>query len=69
MRTHTDEKTYKYDQSKKGFTQVIYLAKHMTTHLGEKPYMCNQCDDSLKQHMRTHFGEKPYTCNQCGKYF
>ena len=40
----------------------------MGTHSGEKPYTCQECDEtftqshSLKKHMMTHTGEKPYVC-------
>ena len=48
MKIHPDEKLYKYDQcEKKAFVQATYLAEHMTTHSGEKPYTFNLFDKAL----------------------
>ena len=50
--------------SDSGFTNKSHLLQHQTSHTGEKPYQCNQCDQcfsrksTLVQHQRTHTGEK-----------
>ncbi|XP_035676016.1 zinc finger protein 37 homolog [Branchiostoma floridae] len=49
-----------------------HLSRHMKTHTGDRPYMCDQCDYSaaekhnLIDHQTTHSGEKPYMCEKCG---
>ena len=61
--------------SDSGFINKSHILQHQTSHTGEKPYQCNQCDQcfsrksTLVQHQRTHTGEKPYQCDKCDKCF
>ncbi|KAH7163227.1 hypothetical protein B0J13DRAFT_32348 [Dactylonectria estremocensis] len=51
------------------FSQKSKLERHMQTHTGYKPVMCDICGmhlsarQSLEQHKRTHSGEKPWACS------
>ncbi|XP_066252871.1 zinc finger protein 675-like [Euwallacea similis] len=55
--------------------KVRDLKKHMLTHTGQKPYICQYCNKgftstyALKVHTRQHTNERPYTCNYCGDAF
>ncbi|XP_074065355.1 uncharacterized protein LOC141504313 isoform X2 [Macrotis lagotis] len=58
--------------------ETIYcssLPQYQTSHIGERPYECNECRKifswkcNLTRHLLTHTGTKPYKCKECGKSF
>ncbi|KAG5834072.1 hypothetical protein ANANG_G00257390 [Anguilla anguilla] len=57
------------------FTQRGTMTRHMRSHLGLKPFACEECgmrftrQYRLTEHMRVHSGEKPYECQLCGGKF
>ena len=57
------------------FTTQGHLTDHKRRHSGERPYICEVCNDkfmrssTLKIHMRRHTGEKPYKCEKCDRAF
>ncbi|KAM9896217.1 hypothetical protein OXX79_007596 [Metschnikowia pulcherrima] len=49
------------------------LTTHMSSHTGETPFACAECDKrfprnwDLTRHTRSHTGEKPFACVECDK--
>ncbi|EDL86657.1 similar to zinc finger protein 124 (predicted), partial [Rattus norvegicus] len=66
VKTHTEEKTYKYKQTEDGFSRHNFVQGHERMHATEKPYVLKQSGkDSLtlagiQQHIITHNGDGPY---------
>lgn len=52
-------------------TARIAIKNHLSSHLGWKPYECEQCTAKftqkvvLQRHKLTHTGEKPFGCHLC----
>ncbi|KAG9354585.1 hypothetical protein JZ751_001298 [Albula glossodonta] len=62
-------------QCGKSFTHKSQRDRHMSMHLGLRPYGCAVCGKKFKMkhhlvgHMKIHTGIKPYECSICGKRF
>ncbi|XP_076673557.1 zinc finger Y-chromosomal protein 1-like [Andrena cerasifolii] len=73
MQQHS--RTYECKECGKVFASKRYLATHITTHTGVKPYMCHICKKNFRtSHMRnthllTHSAERPHMCDLCGHSF
>ncbi|XP_069039609.1 zinc finger and BTB domain-containing protein 43 [Lepisosteus oculatus] len=62
-------------QCGKSFTHKSQRDRHMSMHLGLRPYGCGVCGKKFKMkhhlvgHMKIHTGIKPYECSICSKRF
>ncbi|KAL1787025.1 Zinc finger and BTB domain-containing 43 [Sigmodon hispidus] len=71
-RFSTTDKLYPC-QCGKSFTHKSQRDRHMSMHLGLRPYGCGVCGKKFKMkhhlvgHMKIHTGIKPYECNICGR--
>ena len=69
----TEGKKNKCTQCYYSTDQAENLAKHLLTHVAEKPFKCGTCDQGfaqarfLKRHLRRHTAEKLYQCTTCDK--
>ncbi|KAL7413273.1 hypothetical protein BDY24DRAFT_63520 [Mrakia frigida] len=65
------------ERGSKGFKKKQEVMKHIQTHTGHKPFVCDHpgCDKTFTQrasltiHKQTHDGIKPFACPHCGQAF
>ena len=83
INTTNDTKIYSYPITKHPCQHCDYIArsattlkKHLRTHTNERPYKCDQCDQTftvqcnLKAHIRSiHENKRNYICKYCGQAY
>ena len=64
-----------YPSCSKSYSIETRLKVHIKTHLGQKPFTCEQCGKSflekgnLKTHIRFHSSLRPFKCHLCNKSY
>ncbi|XP_028632323.1 zinc finger protein 33B-like [Grammomys surdaster] len=67
---HRYERVYECNACGKAFSHIAHVYSHPGAHLTEKPYECEDCQQSkLVVSQPAHTQEKRYVCNVCGKAF
>ena len=77
MRGHLNPRTFrcKWEGCTKAFNEHCILKDHTRIHTKEKPYKCDQCEQTFRKaghrsrHKKIHTGEKPHICDKCGLGF
>ncbi|XP_024601602.1 zinc finger protein 77-like isoform X2 [Neophocaena asiaeorientalis asiaeorientalis] len=75
VKSYSSKQSLECKKSKKSFTCLSSVQRHVRGHYGQKIHMCEVCGKSfsyysqIARHVRTHTGEKPYECKECGKAF
>ncbi|XP_073659554.1 uncharacterized protein [Tursiops truncatus] len=75
VKSYSSKQSLQCKKSKKSFTCLSSVQRHVRGHYGQKIHVCEVCGKSfsyysqIARHVRTHTGEKPYECKECGKAF
>ncbi|TKC46330.1 hypothetical protein EI555_014185, partial [Monodon monoceros] len=75
VKSYSSKQSLECKKSKKSFTCLSSVQRHVRGHYGQKIHVCEVCGKSfsyysqIARHVRTHTGEKPYECKECGKAF
>ena len=62
-------------QCLRSYSRKHGLHRHLTMHMGLKPYVCVHCDksynllSSLRDHVQTHLTSHPFACSECTKKY
>ncbi|XP_058449903.1 zinc finger protein 883-like isoform X2 [Malaya genurostris] len=76
QRVHLKVGIPKCEKCGKTFTTKTSLERHMLLHTNEKPYACDQCDESFRRLLNlrhhksmVHEGKNPHICPECNVEF